>query len=109
MSNQTLVDLVLAGEVQNPEVAIEDWITAWHEGDGNDELHTTLGLTFEEYSLYVEKPQFLRAIFMARRQRLPLAKAVEMADDDAVRLAARGVPSAEVPALRAWLEKTGRL
>lgn len=109
MSNHTLVDLVLAGAIQDPESAVEDWIARWHESEGDEPLHAILGFSFDEYALYVEKPQFLRAIFMAKRQGIPLSAAIEMADGQSVQLAARGVPSGEVPALRAWLEQTGRL
>jgi hypothetical protein len=105
----TFVDLVLAGEVLDPEQAIEDWIERWHAAETESLVHEWLGLTREEYALYVERPQFLRAIFAARHLGIPLSKTLEVAADQAAGLAARGVPSSEVPALRKWLEQTGRL
>jgi hypothetical protein len=108
-SQPRFIDLVLAGEVVDPETAIEGWIQRWHESDSDGTLHDWLGMTWDEYALFVEKPEFLRAIFAARQHGVSLMSTVELASDAQAKLAARGVPSEDVPKLRTWLEETGRL
>jgi hypothetical protein len=103
------VDLALAGEILDPDVEIDDAIAAWHESDAKVDLSEWLGFTDDEYALFVEKPGFLRAILMSRRSGVSLRDAVEIANDGAVKLAARGVPPEDIPKIRKWLEQTGRL
>jgi hypothetical protein len=110
MSNQPkFVDLVLNGEIVDPEIEIDEWIQRWHASDNEEPLHDWLGMTWEEYSLFVEKPQFLKAIFAARAYHLSISDAVSLENDCQGKLAARGVPADDVPILRRWLEATGRL
>lgn len=106
---QKFTDLVLAGEIVDPEAEITDWIDRWHRSDSSEALHDWLGLSWDEYALFVERPQFLRAIFAARQYGVSLTETLALADDSGARLAARGVPAEDVPKLRAWLERTGRL
>lgn len=35
--------------------AIHDYIDKWHESDSDVELHEFLGLTFDEYAVWVKK------------------------------------------------------
>ena len=46
---------------------IDDWVDRWHEGHGARELSDYLGMTEDEYSLWVERPSSLRSIVAARR------------------------------------------
>ncbi|MCC6901251.1 MAG: hypothetical protein IT377_19920 [Polyangiaceae bacterium] len=103
------VDLALSGEVLDPDVEVDQFIAKWHEADTRLELQEWLGFTKDEYALFVEKPEFLRAILMARRSGVALRDAVQIANDGAVKLAARGVPPEDIPKIRRWLEQTGRL
>lgn len=75
MSSVTFVDQWIQGEV--PSEAIEDFVAAWHEGAGGESLPEFLGLSDDEYALWVEEPAFLAAILSARRHGLGLEQAVE--------------------------------
>ncbi len=48
----TFIDEFLAGQATEDD--IHDWIDEWHEGDSGEELHVFLGLTWPEYSIWVE-------------------------------------------------------
>ena len=87
---------------------VADEIEAWHEADTSIPLHEWLGLTPDEYQLYVEKPASIRIILAARHQNRSLKEL--LAAKDAISLAAtRGASAAEVTELRKWLKATGRL
>lgn len=48
---------------------IDDYIDAWHnQSDTSQQLHEYLGLTWEEYSVWVHDPLALPFILQARRQ-----------------------------------------
>jgi hypothetical protein len=51
----TFADEYLAGRI--PEEDIHDWIDRWHDGDHPEELHEFLGLTWPEYSAWVERDE----------------------------------------------------
>jgi hypothetical protein len=107
---QTFVELALAGEILDPENEIDNFIDDWHEAGGaGTTLHEWLGFDRQEYAVFVERPRLLRAILMARRNGLPLKATLSFASDDTTQLAARGVPPEEIPGIRRWLERTGRL
>jgi hypothetical protein len=55
---------------------IDDFVDAWHESDGSVALHDYLGMTMEEYALWVSEPESLARIARARRDHLPLFAAV---------------------------------
>jgi hypothetical protein len=59
---RTFVDLALAGLIADPEEALDDYIAEWHESDTRLPLHEWLGLTQEQYALFVEKPECLRTL-----------------------------------------------
>lgn len=62
----TAIDLLVAGEASPEE--IDDAVAAWHEGGSGLELHEFLGMTWEEYALWVETPAALDSIVTARRR-----------------------------------------
>jgi len=51
----TFANLVIAGHAH--ETDIDDWIDAWNEAETDIELHETLGLTFDQYRLWVSQHQ----------------------------------------------------
>ncbi len=71
-------------------------------------MYEWLGLTEEEYSLFVEKPEALRAILNVRRTGADLFQ-VLAANDNAFALAARGADTKEAEQIVSWLKQTGRL
>jgi len=57
------IERALAGEVLEPDKEIYDAVDAWHDDpDAELSLHAYLGMTDEEYALWLEKPALLRTI-----------------------------------------------
>lgn len=68
MSTITFVDKCLAGDADLNE--IDDFVEAWHGGAGEGlELDEFLGMTLDEYALWVERPSALPAIVSAHSNR----------------------------------------
>lgn len=105
--HRTFVSRALAGEILDLE-AIDDEIDRWHGASTSMSLPEWLGLSDDEYALFVEKPEALAVILMARRHDQPLREFLAMVDGP-MALAARGAKPAEVESIRAWLKSTGRL
>ena len=87
---------------------IDDFIDRWHEGADPQAkslpLHEYLGLTMDEYELWVHDPDVLPQVLIARRDSRPLS---EVMNDylDEMPMAARADDAATVRALKAWLAK----
>ena len=103
---QTFIDLCLAGEASIEE--IDDFVDAWHADPEGGELHYYLGMTEEEYSLWLRAPDALPCILRARRDREELTTAVSRAYET-MRLAPSGNDAATIARLRIWLKKKGVL
>jgi DNA-directed RNA polymerase specialized sigma subunit len=87
---------------------IDEYVEAWHRDPSNLELHEYLGMSWEEYSLWVEQPSALRLLVAARERGLPVTELLEHTQDYA--LAARGgLSEREIRRMRAWLQETGRI
>ena len=100
------IDLVLAGRALLTD--IDDHVDMWHVGDALGPLHDYLGLTWDEYALWVEQPSSLRLILAARERKKPVLEMIEHADEYA--LAARGgLSEREARTVRKWLQDTGRI
>lgn len=105
MSTMTFMEKCLAGEVDLDEIG--DFVGAWHEGAGPGlELREFLGMTKDEYALWVEQPQFLPAIVASHRFGLPLREAVR--DPEAAPDVMKVIGPDEARAMRAWLRQSGR-
>jgi hypothetical protein len=76
MSDQPrrFLDMAMNGEVLADE--IDDFVSKWHASDGGEELHEFLGMTWQEYSLWVTSPEYLSLILAARHRHQPLIDAV---------------------------------
>lgn len=61
----SFVDRVLRGEINLEE--IDDAIDAWHTTETGVPLHEYLGLTFEEYQVFVVQPSMLQGIVATRK------------------------------------------
>src|SRR4051794_8008594 len=100
------IDLVLAGRALWTD--IDDFVGHWHEGDSEEALHEYLGLTWDEYALWGEKPQSLRLIIAARRRETSVYELAQNVHEYS--LAARGgLSDSEARAVQQWLRETGRL
>jgi len=107
MSNATFMDRVLAGEVLDLR-EIDDEIARWHRGSSTATLHESLGLTWQEYQLFVERPEVLPLLAQARKYGLSIVTLVGEQQPN-MALAARGASPQELVELRRWLKATGRL
>ena len=106
-SKRSIVERFLSGE-ECDLTRIDDEIDAWHEADTTMPLHEWLGLTPDEYQLYVEKPASIHIILAARHQNRSLRELLAAKDATSL-IAARGASPAEETELRRWLKATGRL
>ena len=102
----TFFDLYSRGQALPDE--IDDFIDRWHEGGDLQAkalpLHEYLGLTLDEYELWVHDPDVLPQVLIARRDSRPLPEVMNDYLDD-LPMAARADDAATVRALRAWLAK----
>jgi hypothetical protein len=100
-SRRSFLSLALAGEAMTDE--IDDYIDQWHEDSLGLSLHDYLGMTTEEYGLWLDSPDFLPLIIASRKLDRPLNV---LANDNlqAMRLAARADDATKVKRLQAWLQ-----
>lgn len=107
MSKATFVEDALTG-VSGVE-DIDSYVGAWHDGEGSDlELHEFLGMTWDEYRLWVEKPNTLRYILSAHRNGHTVSEELIKSQSE-LALAARAGSVDEAESVLTWLRKTGRL
>lgn len=61
------IQMCLAGDVLEKE--IDDFVNQWHDGKiGKDkELHELLGMSWDEYSIWGNKPSILPFILLAHK------------------------------------------
>ena len=97
----TFMQLALQGYVMSDE--IEDFVSRWHDSDSDQDLHDFLGLTFDEYSLWVSEPDYIDIIIGARHSGTPLVEAVNDNLRSEERLAARADDAGKVAALKRWI------
>jgi len=103
--SETFIDAVLSGDAL--WVDVEDWVAGWHAGRGEGKLHEHLGMSWDEYRLWVERPEVLRLIVGARETHEPVERYIAEVDDFAI--AARGLEPRDREAVVRWLRSTGRL
>ncbi len=84
---------------------IDDFVDDWHGNPNQDiELHEYLGMTWEEYSLWVACPDCLSDIAYSRRRDIPLTKAVNDNIHDNLKLAARSDKAWKIALLQQWID-----
>ena len=93
---------VLAGD--ELDTAISDYISEWHSSESTEELHEFLGMSWNEYSLWVEQPETLRFILAARDNKVELTA---QNWDEAHVLAARSQAQHKPEVLLGWLKSKG--
>lgn len=106
----TFVAAVLAGDAFVTDV--DDWVDEWHEAPDDSEagaleLHEYLGLSWEEYRLFVERPESLRFTLAARRAQRPVEEVLRAVRSAGA--AARSDEPGQAEAVLSWLIKTGRV
>lgn len=101
MSNSTFIDLALNGYVLSDE--INDFVEAWHESNAENEIYQYLGMSFDEYSLWVSDPESMDVIISARRDGRPLREAVNDNIQFRERIAARADEAGKLAILSKWI------
>jgi hypothetical protein len=96
-----LAGLALANE-------IDDYVDMWHTGSHDMQLHEFLGMSWEEYALWVEQPKALGAILQSRHSHMSLKDVLEFASST-TRAAARAPSAEEAQVILDWLRSTGRI
>lgn len=104
-SERTFVDSCLAGHAFLTD--IDDYVDAWHDGDDPRDLGEFLGMTSDEYRLWVERPETLRFILSAHKNCVNVTDVVLRKAD--LMAAARTTEHDEAVKVVGWLMKTGRL
>lgn len=100
----TYMSLLLSGEALPEE--IDNFVALWHEAEEGASiaqlsLHDYLGMTWEEYSLWVEHPESLRFIAVAHKTNQPVTSVLSELNKTGV--AARASEQSEAHKLLRWL------
>lgn len=74
MTDKTFINQCLDGEAVPAD--IDDFIDCWHDGESLLELHEYLGLSFDEYAAWIEHPDSLNIILLAKKYGVPLKEAL---------------------------------
>lgn len=106
----TYMEQLLRGEVLLED--IEDFVEVWHDAPDDSKIASLsldefLGMAWDEYRLWVERPEALRFIAAAHRQNKPVAAILETRDRHG--LAARAGDQGEAHELLQWLIERGRV
>jgi hypothetical protein len=107
VKEDTFIERCLRGEAMLDE--IETYVERWHKSSTDGALHSFLGMTEEEYSLWLRDPDALAYIVAARHGHIPLIEVVNDNYQEEIRLAARSPGSAKIRRLKLWLEQNGKL
>lgn len=105
MSELKFMEACLEGDALLED--IDDYIDEWHESDSDEELHDYLGMTFEEYSVWVENDSMLKTIFHAREAGKSINELIK--ENDVQKLVARASTPEEAAQVKEWLKKKGLL
>ena len=99
----SFVELCLLGD-RLPE-EIDDYVTAWHAGEGCVPLHQFLGMKRSEYNLWVLDPDVLPFILDAHRTGTDAGELIEQFN--ALPMAARADSVGRARDLARWLKAQG--
>lgn len=99
----TFVNSILEGDSLDTD--IDEFAENWQSSDTNQSLAQSLGLTDDEYALWVEQPASLRPILHAKRHGIDLDDNINW--KDAHLLAARSMSQGESSQIIEWLKAKG--
>ena len=104
--NTSFIDVCISGDAFLDEV--DDYVDAWHDDNTLEavELYEYLGMTWQEYSLWITNPNILGSIVNARRKGLSLESAPAQ---EIHALAARASSKEEAQRVMSWLKRIGKL
>lgn len=101
------MELCLIGDAFLDE--IDDFIDTWHDNENIPKeisLHDYLGMTWDEYSLWVNDSDILSSIISARRKRIDLQEELR---EELQPLAARASSTEEAQKILSWLKEQGEI
>jgi hypothetical protein len=102
---KTFLELYMNGEVLAEE--IDDYVDKWHDDSGDQPIYEFLGMSKQEYSLWLRDPDVLPHIVRARREKKPLYKIISAATED-MPIAARSDNAMKIQRLKQWLAREGK-
>jgi hypothetical protein len=84
---------------------LDDVVDQWHQGkfEGNLSLREVLGMTKEEYVLWMKDPDNINFIIHARQRGIPVEAAID--EFFSLQMAARGSSKDEINSIVKWLKK----
>jgi hypothetical protein len=106
MSDTTLIDELLSGTAFLDD--IDDWVARWHRAGSELPIWEHLGMTRDEYALWVEQPEALRFIVVAHERDEPVEDVISHYEEREL-AAARAEDADQARTVAEWLRRTGRL
>jgi len=105
--NTSFIERCISGDAFLDE--IDDYVDVWHDDNTSDniELCEYLGMTWQEYSLWVTNPNILGLIVDTRRKGQTLENAP--IQEIKASLAARASSKEEAQRVMNWLQRIGKL
>jgi hypothetical protein len=86
---------------------IEDYIDEWHDSDSEEEIYEYLGMTIDEYGLWVENDAMLKTIIYSRELGIPVMDFIKNTSGE--KLVARSSSPEEAASVKEWLVRKGFL
>ena len=84
---------------------IDDYIEMWHESDTTDSIFEFLGMTEDEYFLWLENDFYLKYIVTAHQKNISIDDLLKQ--EYSTKLAARASSPEEAKAIYNWLLEKG--
>jgi hypothetical protein len=100
----TFIELYVNGKVLPEE--IDEYVDKWHASPGNQQIYDFLGMSKDEYSLWLRDPDVLPHIVRSRRENKALTEVLASSLNE-MPIAARSSDVVKVRRLKRWLEQHG--
>lgn len=98
----SFIDELIAGNALLED--IDDFVDKWHEQDTGMRLHEYLGLTEEEYQVWLLNPDIIPIVLKAR---IEDRNSLEMIGTEVYAMAARSTNPSTFSHLQKWLTEKG--
>ncbi len=102
MSSATNSFVALASKGEAILDDIDDFVDAWHDGDIDVPLHQYLGMTDEEYRLFLADNSSLALIVKAHKNRIPISELMNEEND--FKIAARSEKVSQYSDVVKWVK-----
>lgn len=87
---------------------IDDYIDEWHDGDYDVEIYEFLGMTQEEYRLWVENDSMIKYIIIAHMENKSIEEVIsELYESE--KLVARAKSADEAKTIHDWLKRKNKI